>query len=266
MLCAIKKSTQKQVKSFESKKDEKPFNCPSCQNEVILKKGMLRVDHFAHKVKTSCLYGFGESEKHRLCKMGIYESLKNHPRVRLIELEFSLNGCRPDVYLELKSGHRLAIEVQISDLTMEEIIRRTKNYERLGIYVLWLPPYNKKLFDGRDGRYSPKSWEKWLHAFNFGRIFYWIARDEVMEVKFGDYMLFRGGYTSYDLSVSVPDQWYPSRRYRTVSNESPLLTLRILDFVPCKRQAWNSKFITIPLALVWTKKRYQTERSSFRSH
>jgi competence CoiA-like predicted nuclease len=34
--------------AFETEKNEGPFHCPFCEAEVILKKGNLREDHFAH--------------------------------------------------------------------------------------------------------------------------------------------------------------------------------------------------------------------------
>jgi competence protein CoiA len=52
-------------------------------------------------------------------------------------LERSFVWGRPDVFAEIK-GVPVAIEVQISSLSVDTIMRRTIEYGRSGIYVLWL--------------------------------------------------------------------------------------------------------------------------------
>ena len=47
-----------------------------------------------------------------------------------------------------------AIEVQISALTMEQIVYRTSEYAKKGIYVLWLALYQSAL---EENRYSPRA-------------------------------------------------------------------------------------------------------------
>ena len=75
MLSATKTSTNEKVYAWLINREDKPFSCPECGDEVILKKGIVKVHHFAHKPPTSCEFGQGESEKHRACKLEIYERL-----------------------------------------------------------------------------------------------------------------------------------------------------------------------------------------------
>lgn len=116
----------------------------------------MKVHHFAHKPPITCEYGSGETERHRECKLTIYEGLRRHRRFREVEIERSMGTVRPDV-----SGFMgeipFAIEVQISALTMEQIIYRTSEYAKKGIYVLWLALYQAAL---EEKCYSPRAWEK----------------------------------------------------------------------------------------------------------
>ena len=45
------------------------FSCPKCDSEVILKRGDIRVPHFAHKSDTGCS---GEGVRHKVAKQMIY--------------------------------------------------------------------------------------------------------------------------------------------------------------------------------------------------
>jgi len=116
--------------------------------------------------------------------MAIYEALLKEPNVKKVALERSLKTCRPDVSAYI-NGVPVAIEVQISTLTMETIIRRTTEYARKGIYVLWLLQWTPYL-DGT--RYSPRLWEKWIHATYFGRVYYWIEGLKIVSYHFDPYL------------------------------------------------------------------------------
>jgi competence protein CoiA len=95
-------------------------------------------------------------------------------------LERPLDTVHPDVSAEI-NWVPVAIEIQISSLSIETIMRRTIDYHRKGIYVLWLLQWTHKL-DGK--RYTPKLWEKWIHACYFGRVYYWTGGLEVVSYAF----------------------------------------------------------------------------------
>jgi competence protein CoiA len=127
MLCAIRQGDRQKVAAWDQQKSDGPFSCPLCIEETILKKGTMMVHHFAHKPPITCEYGRGETERHLECKLTIYDALRGHRRFRDVEIERSMGTVRPDV-----SGFMgeipFAIEVQISALTMEQIIYRTREY------------------------------------------------------------------------------------------------------------------------------------------
>jgi competence protein CoiA len=202
MLCAIRKSDDKKVLASEESKSNRPFYCPRCEDEAILKKGTVKIHHFAHKPPVTCEYGRGETEKHRLCKMAIFEGLKEYQRFRNVELEKGLGTVRPDISAVM-GDVPIAIEVQISTLTMDQIVYRTKEYAKKGIYLLWLPIYNIYL---ETNRYSPKLWERWIHAAYFGRVYYWVGGIQALPYHFGE-------STHYVESRS----WYNPRWRRRVS-------------------------------------------------
>src|SRR5260370_21056264 len=101
--------------------------------------------------------------------MEIYEALQREPNVREAALESPFENIRPDVSAYINDVP-VAIEVQISSLSLETIKRRTIEYARNGTYVLWLLQWTPQL-DAK--RYSPALWEKWVHAAYFGRVYYW---------------------------------------------------------------------------------------------
>ena len=185
MLCAKRKSDgQVEIARLEARPFA-PFCCPECDSEVILRVGSVRLSNFAHKPPVTCEYGKGESEAHRRCKMEIYEALSREPSVTKLALERSLKTNRPDVSAFI-NGVPVAIEVQISNLTMETIIRRTEAYGRMGVYVLWLAQWSPYL----DGvRYSPRLWEKWVHAAYFGQVFFWKQGLEIAAYHFDPHLM-----------------------------------------------------------------------------
>ena len=182
MLCAIRKGDGKKVVAWQQEKSDGPFTCPCCAEETILKKGTIKVHHFAHKSPIVCEYGRGETEEHRLCKLAIYEGLRQHSRFRDVQIERGLGTVRPDVSCWMDQIP-IAVEVQISTLTLDQIVYRTAQYAKKGIYVLWLPLYKEAL---EDRRYSPKVWERWVHAAYYGRVYYWTGGLEVALYHFGE--------------------------------------------------------------------------------
>ena len=111
-------------------KCNQPFFCAECGDEAILKKGTVKIHHFAHRPPVTCEYGRGETEKHRVCKMEIFEGLKEHRRFR--QLEKGMGTVRPDISAVM-DDIPIAVEVQISTLTMDQIIYRTSEYAKRGI-------------------------------------------------------------------------------------------------------------------------------------
>lgn len=243
MLSARRTSDGQTVLAYFESKRNAPFACLVCQEEVVLKTGKSRINHFAHANPLACRDSEGESEEHRRCKMEIYEELLREPGVQDVALERPLGTVRPDVSAKIR-GVPVAIEVQLSSLSLDTIMRRTIEYHRKGIYVLWLLQWSPEL---DSPRYSPRLWEKWVHAAYFGRVYYWTGRLNVMAYRFDPCLkhvpktewrakrgklMTGGGYTKR------------SSRFRTPISEGEFNLAR--DFGPRLRYWWEGGGIKVP--------------------
>ena len=135
MLTALRQSDSAKVLARASEKSEAPFLCPRCRRELVLRKGRIKVHHFAHKPPVTCALGKGETEQHLKAKLEIFDALRTEPNVSELELEKDLGMSVADVYARI-SGVPVAVEIQRSELSVNDIVARTKNYHRLGIAVL----------------------------------------------------------------------------------------------------------------------------------
>jgi competence protein CoiA len=244
MLTAIRTSDGYKIEARVSEKTDGPFQCPKCHREAIIRKGLVKIHHFAHKPPVLCSYGAGESELHRRCKQAIYDGLKAESGFDECELEKGFGRVVPDVYCRNRNV-RIGIEVQISNLTMTEMIARTAEYNRLGIYILWLPLFTPAL---HLKQYAPKQWENWLHAVYFGRVYYWQERTSLVPIHFDEYQLYveeRSWYDSYGNEQSAGGYYRTSRRYRTPNHGSTVDLVKD-SFEARDRAAWNGGDILVP--------------------
>lgn len=244
MLCVIRQRDNKKALAPDESKSNSPFVCPRCAAEVILKKGSVKTHHFAHWPLVLCEYGQGETEEHRKCKLAIYEGLTKFSRFQDVQIEKDLGTVRPDVSAFM-DGIQIAIEVQISTLTMDQIICRTTEYLKKGIFVLWLAVYDQRL---QSDRYSPKLWERWVHAAYFGRVYYWVGGLDVIPYHFSDchhYVESRSWFTKDgdERFGGGYDKKY--KRFKTLENGT---VVSLSDsFVPKYRKIpWQSKVLTVP--------------------
>jgi hypothetical protein len=74
VLSARRKSDGKTVTAYFASKANGPFICQDCNEEVILKTGRSKVNHFAHANPISCRFATGESDEHRRCKLEIFRA------------------------------------------------------------------------------------------------------------------------------------------------------------------------------------------------
>jgi len=251
MLTSIRISSTQKVQARHSQKSEGPFQCPACQEEVILKKGKIKVHHFAHKPPVFCHFGLGESEAHRVCKEEIYSSLSQLPHVSELDIEVNFGSVISDVFCKI-AGTPIAIEIQRSNINVNEIYNRTVAYEKLGINVLWLSFYKEEL---EEERYSPKAWEKWCHATYFGRVYYWKEALAVVPIHFSPYKLHVESSSWHD---SSGDEQYGGG-YTRVSKRyvSPLIGPHInfgMDFKSSYRREWSGGSIHIPNCRIYMDK------------
>lgn len=206
-------SDNKRCLAFETEKNEKPFICPACSCSVILKKGKVREHHYAHEPDSNCEYGKGESQIHYKVKREIYSALKNHPNCSKCDVERVLKGVRPDVSLVINDCY-VAIEIQKSDISIEEINRRFAAYSDLGIYLLWVLPIEEpKTFynaNGCDDVCRVRNWQRHLHNIHYERLYYWQSGATVKAYHMGTFYTYKdstdwgGGYWEEKLTLKHP--------------------------------------------------------------
>jgi competence protein CoiA len=252
MLSAKRKSDGQTVTAYFESKANGPFVCLQCSEEVILKSGRNRVNHFAHANPIACKFAEGESDVHRKCKMEIFEALRKSPNVCDAALERPLGENRPDVSAYI-NGVPVAIEVQISSLSLDTIMRRTIDYFRNGMYVLWLLQWSPAL---DAPRYTPKLWEKWIHAAYFGRVYYWTENLTVVSYHFDPHFKTvpkKSWYSKNGERMTGGGYSRRSKRHRTAVRSQ---TLNLVDdFAPRERYWWEGNGLKVPDARLFMQQK-----------
>jgi len=159
-------------------KKDGPFYCPECLSDAIVRKCVDKKDHFAHKGRLSNLFGHGESQLHKDCKMEILVEMKkafpegNWEVERPIKenKEKGLAALVPDISGRI-NGKPVAIEVQRSFLNVRTITKRTEEYRKRGVAILWIIPLKEEL---GDEYFRPRLFEKFLHSMYFSRTYFWL--------------------------------------------------------------------------------------------
>lgn len=251
MLSARRKSDGQTVTAYLESKRNAPFLCPDCGEEVVLKTGRRRINHFAHVNPLACRFAEGESEAHRYCKREIYEALLQTPGVTDAAMERPLGSNRPDVSAYVH-GVPVAIEVQMSSLSLETIMRRTIDYHQKGIYVLWLLQWSSKL---DAGRYTPRLWEKWVHAAYFGRVYYWLEGLQVVSYTFEPSLKSLPKKTWYARSGKKMTGGGYTRRLKRhrIAARGAMLNLA-KDFYAHDRFWWEGNGLKVPDAKIFLSK------------
>lgn len=225
----------KKVYATESEKDSnQTYLCECCNSEVILKKGISKQHHFAHKIASTCIYTTNESEEHIKIKLELFNSLKKYSFIKNIEMEKYLGNSIADIYFE-KNNQKIAIEIQLSNLTKEKLIERTLRYKEKGIHVIWIHSYNQFLnrINLEDKTICLKDWEKWLVSMNFGKLFLWKKEETLIPVTF----------------EKIFNNKEKLTKNRYIKSEIPRSIA--LHFFGIKKEEWN----TLPEALILNYKK-----------
>ncbi|GAX05541.1 competence protein CoiA [Secundilactobacillus pentosiphilus] len=113
-----------------------PYFCPSCREQVILKRGTRMMAHFAHRPNSNCRpFSESESQKHLTGKwqLAAYFGRKH------VELEpyLQLLAQRPDLLVK-REAHQLAVEYQCSPISAGKLRQRNQGYHAYGLEVIWI--------------------------------------------------------------------------------------------------------------------------------
>lgn len=240
----------KKLYAWETEKTEGPFHCSECSGELLLRKGVKKAHHFAHKPPVNCLYGAGESEVHYKIKKELYEYLSKQKNCTLCELERNLNSVRPDVSLHI-NNKRVAIEIQKSTIDIQTICKRMIEYNKQEIYVLWIMPTSKPdlvIHGNGDFVHNIKEWELFLHALNYGRVYYWQGESKLKAYHFSEYNIYKDVSEFYSEDGELQSYGgysYTAKRLKKTSTNSKLLQIE-KDFSFEIKKEWKSKNWTVP--------------------
>lgn len=118
------------------------FYCPECREEVQLKLGEQRVYHFAHKQLTACPLASGETAYHQAGKEAIMNWLQRLGHKPVLEKYVSKVHQRPDVAVSI-GGTSYAIEYQCSNISRQELRKRTAGLRQAGHFPIWIIGANR---------------------------------------------------------------------------------------------------------------------------
>jgi competence CoiA-like predicted nuclease len=121
--------------------------CQNCGKPLIVKAGHIRRAHFAHYSECDGRYDcHPESEAHLKAKEFLRENLarefKTYSACQFelevpIDMEWRERGRIADLLVTFPMGWRVAHEIQLASITVEQLEERTNDYLRAGIDVVW---------------------------------------------------------------------------------------------------------------------------------
>lgn len=241
-------------------REQGPFFCPECEERVVVKKGSFITHHFAHLPSSECTYGVGESEEHRQAKYQIYEALRQHPGVTKLAVERPLGEVRPDISFCWEGRDYVAIEMQISAISPEEIARRTSIYTTKKIAVLWTKPYQRENMSCLIP-YRTSLLERYLHALYFGNVYYWVTGELLYPFHFEPSSSIVGIQAVYNEDEGKQRIEGIRQFSSVIRNLDPGEIVRITDLKQVWRPARQIGSFALPKAQLWMLPRNEMETS-----
>ena len=151
------------------------YECPGCGEPVHLKKGNIKIAHYAHKQFGQCHVSTeGESATHLQGKLALFQYFNDRYDEVKLEPWLSEIKQRPDLMVR-KGTAWTVIEFQCAPITIERIRERMAGYRQLQLQVIWIlgEPYQKK-------RIQSSTMAKFatLHRKEL-KIFFWHAQEGI---------------------------------------------------------------------------------------
>ncbi|MFF9638722.1 competence protein CoiA family protein [Streptomyces bacillaris] len=114
------------------------LTCPECGGQVHARLSKLDTRHLYHRTKPPTCSLANESLEHHLLKLELVTCARAAGFRAELEVAASTGEWRADVMVFSPDGARLmALEAQLSPITVEDIAARTGLYERDGVRVCW---------------------------------------------------------------------------------------------------------------------------------
>jgi len=135
---------------------ERKLQCCKCDGFVHLRKGGLKIAHFAHfpNQQSPKCSSLNESQEHLECKSFIAKLLESRYSSENVYPEHTIeSGQEADILLEL-SKNKVAFEIQFSQQSQEKWEERTNLYKKHGIIPIWILGFRKGIDELKKDRYS----------------------------------------------------------------------------------------------------------------
>lgn len=229
----VANTTRTPMVAAYAERSDGPFYCPECAGAVVLKKGKVVVHHFAHETGSSCTFGTGESEMHRRSKWDIFRSLESYGIE--CKLEHPIGSQRADVYAMI-GGEPVAIEVQASALTADDIARRTVGYTASGLATIWV--LTRSALPNNMAIFRPSEHARFLHRLGFGRVYYHWEGHFVVPVHFSP---------SYRWVESTDWGGGYYKRHKSLRRAYASGSISLLEFASRRRPTWQD----VPSCMLW---------------
>ena len=150
---AIDRTTNQRVDISEITNPREVFKngnlvCQICGQQMMIRAGLMIRHHFAHYPKRECdnsnyRIGHPETPQHDFAKKEVTrilrEDLKKKVPGAIIEYEVPIPEARriADVLVTFPMGWRIAHEIQLAKITIQDLEERTDDYNAVGIDVFW---------------------------------------------------------------------------------------------------------------------------------
>lgn len=242
--------------AWDAEKKNKPYFCPNCHKEVILRQGEIKAHHFAHKPPIDCIYGTGESEIHYRIKKQLYEYLKSQSNCEKCDIERNLETVRPDISLYI---NKIAIEIEIQKSTIDTRIikRRMIEYYKKKIAVLWIIPDKSPTLQYHENEetfvHRALEWEIYLHALNYGKLYYWQGDNILKAYHFNSFQIYRESsewYDEYGDEQSAGGYYYYAKRLKLCNTDDKNLYIE-KDFIRNFHKKYSNSTIEIPECFIY---------------
>ena len=223
---------------------------PHCGAPLILKRGTLRIAHFAHAAASACVLS-RESFAHLQAKFDFAEEYRARGCVAEVEVPVPspVEDRRADVLIASpRNGQlRYAIEFQDTHADERELWRRTRAYAAAGVRVVWIGLVRKEKWSPEredDGllhvrKYSPRQQERWIAAVA-GEVWLYDPDGKLFwHAEFKEHRLPRGGVNFIDAGmgehINVPPYDVASGRWVDACVTGPWALRNVLLSANAKR-------------------------------
>lgn len=114
------------------------YTCPACHQRVGLRHGTRVQPYFAHRPQSPCsILGEGETAQHIAGKRQLAAFFADGGAVTLEHVLPQIQQ-RADCWVARSDRPPLALEFQCSPIATQQVWSRTRGYQRLGVYPLWI--------------------------------------------------------------------------------------------------------------------------------